>query len=157
MMKVGLIWYFTVIANCVSIKYAKVNTVTFHGNPNANTANAYDYIEMRRDSRNKSKQTMIRRMNLCRKSENFRNIVRRSVKRQRYDQFMADMIAKHHKAVAVTISLSAIVTIVIITIAVANRQLTIMDTDDNEHKYRQQTRFCPKRINKQITSNPLIR
>ncbi|KAM3724168.1 Queuine tRNA-ribosyltransferase catalytic subunit [Dirofilaria immitis] len=142
MMKVGLIWYFTVIANCVSIKYAKVNTVTFHGNPNANTANAYDYIEMRRDSR---------------KSENFRNIVRRSVKRQRYDQFMADMIAKHHKAVAVTISLSAIVTIVIITIAVANRQLTIMDTDDNEHKYRQQTRFCPKRINKQITSNPLIR
>ncbi|KAL4001883.1 putative integral membrane protein [Acanthocheilonema viteae] len=103
-MKVGLVWYFTVIANCVSIKYIEVNIMAFHGNPNTNTVNTHSNAEMRRDSR---------------KSETFRNIVERSTKRQRYDEFMADMITKHSKAVAVTISLAAIVTILIITITVA--------------------------------------
>uniref|UniRef100_A0A0R3RK57 G_PROTEIN_RECEP_F1_2 domain-containing protein n=1 Tax=Elaeophora elaphi TaxID=1147741 RepID=A0A0R3RK57_9BILA len=132
MVKVGLVWYFTVIANCVSIKYVEVlifstsnsninsftvNTMAFHGNPNANTANIYGYMEMRRERRDSRN---IEKKEFCyRKSENFRSMVRRSIRRQRYDEFMIDMITKHSKAVAVTISLSATLTIVIITIAVA--------------------------------------
>nr|CDP91772.1 Bm1153 [Brugia malayi] len=104
-MKVGLVWYFTVIANCVSIKYVEVNILAFHGNPNANTANAYDYREIRRKD--------------SRKREIFRSIDKRSIRHQRYDEFMADMIIKHSKAVALTIGLSATATIVIIATAVA--------------------------------------
>ncbi|EJW88901.1 hypothetical protein WUBG_00187 [Wuchereria bancrofti] len=54
-----------------------------------------------------------------RKTETFRSIVKRSVRRQRYDEFMADMIIKHSKAVALTIGLAATATIVIIATAVA--------------------------------------
>uniref|UniRef100_A0A8R1Y2S9 Uncharacterized protein n=1 Tax=Onchocerca volvulus TaxID=6282 RepID=A0A8R1Y2S9_ONCVO len=151
-MHVGLVWYFTIIANCVSIKYIEVNTVKFHGNPNANTANAHDYLEMRRDSRssnilfscfsflfrssyklklydelklirdkNKQKITLPNIINERIDFEGNQKLseILRSIKNQRYDQFMADMIAKHRKAVAVIISLSSIVTIVIITLAVA--------------------------------------
>ncbi|VDM07791.1 unnamed protein product [Wuchereria bancrofti] len=82
-MKVGLVWYFTVIANCVSIKYVEGKIILFL------------------------------------KTETFRSIVKRSVRRQRYDEFMADMIIKHSKAVALTIGLAATATIVIIATAVA--------------------------------------